>query len=104
MRATVLFVSSTAHLPIWERIAIEHLIDSAPRDSQGGRLRIEHDILAIEAHQNGFLMATAVDGSGERPDGISPALWSLLGHAAAAGAAWIMFDHDEPPTSDFPVF
>lgn len=104
MRRTSLFICSTAHLPDDERDAIDRLIVEAPRN-EGGRLIVQHLDLAIEAYQYGFFVHTGVveDGT-DRPDSVSPQLWAVICSAAAAGASWILFDRDEPPTLGLPVF
>lgn len=103
-RRTSLHVCSTAHLPEEERDAIDRLIIEAPR-TEGGRLIVQHLDLVIEAYQYGFFVHTGVveDGA-DRPDSVSPELWAIISTASAAGASWILFDRDEPPTRGLPVF
>ncbi len=102
MRRTTLFVCATAHLPAAERTEIDALIDTAVRDN--GRLVVDHPVLAIEAHRYGFFVATAIIGTGERPACVSPALWDLLAIAHRLEAEWVLFDHDEEPDLNLPVF
>ncbi len=104
MRRTALYVASPKHIPLWERIEIEALIDTAERAQHGGRLAINHDALVIEAHGEGFFVATAIVGTGERPDSVSPTLWSLLEVAFRNDAPWILFDAAEAPHANLPVF
>lgn len=104
MRRTLLHIYSTAHLPEVERDAIDRLIRDAPRNG-GGRLVVEHLDLLIEPYQFGFFVHTGVcDGETERPDSVSPEFWAILCSAALAGASWLLFDRDEPPTQGLPVF
>lgn len=104
MRRTSLHIYSTAHLPKGERDFIDALILAAPRDA-GGRLVVEHFELVIEPYQYGFFVHTGVCADAvERPDTISPELWGLLLTAALAGASWVLFDRDEPPTAGLPTF
>ena len=88
MRHTNLFICSTAHVPLEERTEIDALIDSAERERFGGRLIIDHPVLAIEAHRCGFFVATAIVGDGaECPIEVSAELWALLATAFHADAA-----------------
>lgn len=104
MRRTSLHIHSTAHLPEAERDAIDGLILEAPRNA-GGRLVVGHLDLLIEPWQFGFFVHTGIcDDDVERPDSISPEFWALLRGAALAGASWILFDRDEPPTHGVHVF
>lgn len=104
MRRTSLHIYSTVHLPEAEREAIERLILAAPRNV-GGRLIVEHLDLIIEPYQFGFFVHTgACEDEAERPDSISPEFWAILRAAALAGAAWLLFDRDEPPTQGLPIF
>lgn len=104
MRRTSLHIYSTVHLPEGERDAIDRLILDAPRDA-GGRLVMQHLDLLIESYQFGFFAHTGVcEGEAERPDSVSPEFWAILRAAALAGASWILFDRDEPPTEGLTVF
>lgn len=104
MRRTSLRIYSIAHLPEAERDAIDGLILAAPRNA-GGRLVVEHVDLVIEPWQFGFLVHTGIcDDEVERPDSVSPEFWAILRAAALAGAAWILFDRDEPLTHGLPAF
>ncbi|QUT07585.1 hypothetical protein KFK14_09405 [Sphingobium phenoxybenzoativorans] len=104
MRRTSLHIYSTVHLPEAEREAIDALILTAPRDV-GGRLVVEHLDLVIEPYQFGFFVHTGVcEDEAERPESISPEFWAILRAAAMAGAAWMLFDRDEPPTQGLPMF
>lgn len=104
MRRTSLHIYSTVHLPEGERDAIDLLILDAPRDA-GGRLIVQHLDLLIEPYQFGFFAHTGLCENGvERPDSVSPEFWAILRAATLAGAAWILFDRDEPPTHGLPVF
>lgn len=104
MRRTSLHIYSTAHLPEEERKAIDRLVLDAPRDA-GGRLIVQHLDLVIEPYQFGFFVHTGVcEDEPERPDSVSPEFWVILRAAALAGASWILFDRDEPPTQGLPAF
>lgn len=104
MRRTSLHICSTAHLPVDERDAIDHLIVEAPRHA-GGRLIMQHLDLMIEPYQFGFFAHTGLaKDDPERPDSVSPELWAILRAAARAGASWVLFDRDEALTPDLPVF
>lgn len=104
MRQTSLHIYATAHLPKEEREAIDRLIQDAPRNV-GGRLVVEHLDLLIEPYQFGFFIHTGIcDDGAERPDSVSPEFWAMIFAAAGAGATWILFDRDEPPTLGLPVF
>lgn len=103
MRRFPVCACSTAHLPRAEHDAIDLLIRHAPRRS--GRIIVDHPILSIEAHQYGFWVHLGfMDDWPERPDGLSPEFWALLADARKAGANWLSFDRDEPPSDRFPVF
>jgi len=102
MRRTSLHIYSTAHLPEAEREAIDRLILGAPRNS-GGCLVVGHLDLLIEPWQFGFFVHTGIcDDEVERPDSISPEFWVIL--RGAAGASWVLFDRDEPPTHGLSAF
>ncbi|WP_051093262.1 hypothetical protein [Sphingobium indicum] len=104
MRRTSLHIYSTEHLPADERDAIDRLIADASRNA-GGRLIVQHLDLLIEPYQFGFFVHTGlVEDDPERPESVSPELWEILRAAAAASAAWVLFDRDEPVTSGLPVF
>ncbi|GBH32844.1 DUF5983 family protein [Sphingobium xenophagum] len=103
MRRFPVCACSTAHLPRAEHDAIDLLIRHAPRRS--GRIIVDHPILTIEAHQYGFWVHLGfMDDWPERPDRLSPEFWALLADARKAGANWLSFDRDEPPSDRFPVF
>ena len=103
MRRFPVCACSTAHLPRAENDAIDRLIQYAPRRS--GRIIVDHPILSIEAHQYGFWVHLGfMDDWPERPDALSPEFWALLADARKAGANWLSFDRDEPPSDRFPVF
>ncbi len=103
MRRTTMFVCATAHLPEAERTEIDALIYHAER-GRDGRLIVDHPSLAIEAHHNGFFVATAIIGAGHRPRDVSPQLWDMLEIAARLEADWVLLDHDEAPDPNLPVF
>ncbi|MDE0948094.1 MAG: hypothetical protein OSA39_14815 [Sphingobium sp.] len=103
MRRFPVCACSTAHLPRAENDAIDRLIQHAPRRS--GRIIVDHPILSIEAHQYGFWVHLGfIDDWPDRPDGLSPEFWALLSDVRKAGANWLSFDRDEPPSDRFPVF
>ena len=104
MRRTSLHIYSTAHLPEADRDAIDGLIIDAPRNT-GGRLVVNHLDLLIEPWQFGFFVHTGIcSDEVERPDSISSEFWGILHAAARAGATWVLFDRDEPPTHGLPIF
>lgn len=103
MRRFTVCACSTEHLPPDEYHAIDQLIRDAPRHH--GRIIIDHPILSIEAHQYGFWAHLGfLDDWPERPDELSPQFWALLVGARKAGASWISFDRDEPPSDRLPAF
>ncbi|MDE8652146.1 hypothetical protein [Novosphingobium album (ex Liu et al. 2023)] len=103
MRRFSNYACSTAHLPLAEREAIDLLIRTATQ--RQGRIVIEHPSLSIEAHQYGFAVHLGLfDDLSDRPDDISPELWTLMNHARRMGANWLWFDRDERPSPAFPVF
>ncbi|MGE6695151.1 hypothetical protein ACQKE8_22160 [Sphingobium limneticum] len=103
MRRFTVCACSTEHLLPDEHHAMEQLIRDAPRHN--GRIIIDHPILSIEAHQYGFWVHLGfIDDWPDRPDGLSPQFWALLSDARKAGANWLSFDRDEPPSDRFPVF
>lgn len=105
MRKSMLYIRATAHLPVAGRDGVDRLIETARREPVGGRLLVEQLTLAIEPHQFGVLVATAVIGDhSARPNDVSEAHWRLLAIAFAAGAFWIPFDRDEPPHPGLAVF
>lgn len=105
MLQAIHYVCSTDHVPAHERDAIDGLIETAKRHDIGGRLRVEHPVLSIEAYQFGFWVHTEIAfDHGTAPEGVSDALWDLLRFAFERHASWILFDRDEPADSRFPTF
>lgn len=104
MRRGYIFVCSTAHIPEAERNALDRLIAGSPRNDEG-RVIVEHLDLVIEPHQYGFFVHAGVAReNSERPDSVSPELWTILHVCATAGGNWVLFDRDEPTTTLFPIF
>ena len=86
MRRSTLFVCSTEHIPPAERVAIERLIQTAPRGADG-RIVIAHVDLVIEAHQYGFFVHTSVVFGDGEPAALSAEFRAVLDHAFAADAS-----------------
>lgn len=103
MRQSRLFVCSTIHLPVAERHHIDHLIATAPRETDG-RVSVDHPDLVIEPYAYGFFVHTSIVGCGGEPPDISPELWTILVEAFEADASWVLFDRDEPAATYLPLF
>ncbi|WP_454883040.1 DUF5983 family protein [Sphingomonas oryzagri] len=103
MRRVPVCACSTSHLPIADREAIDQLIQSAPiRD---GRILIDHPTLSIEPRRSGFSVHLGLfDDHPGRPDDVSSPTWALMLHARREGAAWLVFDADEPVSNLLPIY
>lgn len=103
MRRVPVCACSTSHLPIADREAIDQLIQSAPiRD---GRILIDHPTLSIEPRRSGFSVHLGLfDDHPGRPDDVSSPMWALMLHARREGAAWLVFDADEPVSNLLPIY
>ena len=102
MRISGLAVLSTAHMASAERGAIEALIAAAA--IVDGRQTIAFHGIVVETHSFGFFLHTGLVVEDERPDEVSDTLWHILEVAEHQGCDWVLFDRDEPPSPDWPVF
>ena len=104
MRRSSLMVCSTAHLPVVERRDIDQMIATAPRRVDG-RVEVGHPDLVIEPYAYGFFVHTCVVGcGGDVLESIPPEFWTILSQAFESDVSWVLFDRDEPPSADLPVF